>query len=112
MGLMILTSKQSTTNLIVKHIEHQKLHRNGALQAQAFVITLIDGEKYCFVYCRSTPNNADVKPMRILSSDCCLIIGDFNLSHRNLEDIAKIEKLCGSKKISALNEITRSRSNN
>lgn len=39
-------------------------------------------------------------------------MGDFNLSHRNAEDQTKIVELCQEKRINALNEITRSMSNN
>ena len=39
-------------------------------------------------------------------------MGDFNLSHRVIEDESKVKQLCQNKRISALNEITRSISNN
>ena len=47
-----------------------------------------------------------------LFSKCSIIMGDYNLCHRSSSDMAYIEKLCESNKYSALNEITRSRSNN
>ena len=39
-------------------------------------------------------------------------MGDFNLSHRNPVDQAKLDKLCQGQKRSVLNEITRAMSNN
>ena len=43
---------------------------------------------------------------------CTAILGDFNLSHRNEQEKNKLETLCQDKRFSALNEITRTISNN
>ena len=53
-----------------------------------------------------------MKAIDQLFSSCSIILGDLNLSHRNSEEFSKIKKLCASKKISVLNEITRTSSNN
>ena len=112
MGLMLLSSKCSTILKKVQTTKHQKLHRNGSLQAQSLIITLSSGETFGFIYCRSTPNNAEIKAIKICFDNCCLILGDFNLSHRINDEHEKIKKICGSRRISLLNEITRSKSDN
>ena len=67
---------------------------------------------YGFVYCRSTPSNPEIKAICKYFDECNLLMGDFNLSHRNQSDQDKIVKLCQEHRISVLKEITRSMSNN
>ena len=108
---MILSSRNSITVDKVQNITHQVAKRENKLQVQGLMVKLTSGDKYGFVYCRSTPNNLEIKAICKNFSECNLLMGDFNLSHRSLEDQEKIKKLCQGQKISALNEITRSMSN-
>ena len=112
MGLMLLSSKQSSIVQNIESVTHQSLKRGNTLQIQGLIVRLKIGENYGFVYCRSTPNQSEIQSICKCFEECTIIMGDFNLSHRVIEDQLKVKSLCQEKKISALNEITRSMSNN
>ena len=112
MGLMLLSSLNSLISNQVRSLNHQVVNRSGNLQIQGLILELIDGLSFGFIYCRSTPNNSEIRAIRKFFDQCAGIMGDFNLSHRTQEDQGKMEVLCQDDKFSALTEITRSRSNN
>ena len=96
----------------MKNITHQTAKRANNLQVQGMIVRLISGKNYGFIYCRSTPTNPEIKAICKYFQECNILMGDFNLSHRNPKDQEKIVKLCLQQKISHLHEITRSMSNN
>ena len=61
MGLMFLTCKKSTINEQVQSVTYQTLQRLSSLQVQGLIVRLTNGENYGFVYCRSTPNNPEIR---------------------------------------------------
>ena len=71
-----------------------------------------NGLKIGFIYCRSTPTEQEIRAIKKSFSECNIIMGDFNLSHRDHGDKEKLVSLCDNSKISLLKEITRSQSNN
>ena len=112
MGLMLLSSGKSDIRRQMKNITHQTAKRANNLQVQGMIVRLISGKNYGFIYCRSTPTNPEIKAICKYFQECNILMGDFNLSHRNPNDQEKIVKLCLQQKISHLHEITRSMSNN
>ena len=109
---MLLTSKTSSIDDQIRSVKHQSSSREKKLQIQGLVIRLIHGTILGFIYCRSTPSNSEIEAICKDFEKCNILMGDFNLSHRVSEDQQKILKLCQKKKSNALNEITRSLSNN
>ena len=112
MGLMLLSSKHSNAYKSIQSVTHQKAKREDKLQIQGLTVRFSHGLNVGFIYCRSTPSNSEIKSICRNFKDCNILMGDFNLSHRNEEDCKKLRNLCQSRKVSALNEITRSLSNN
>ena len=112
MGLLILSSKKSMISDQIRNITHQVVERNGNLQIQGLIVSLISGFDLRFIYCRSSPNNPEIKAINKYFDGCTALLGDFNLSHRNDQDKQKIMALCNETKVSALREITRAISNN
>ena len=112
MGLILLTSKKSSINDQIQSITYQSVSRQKKLQIQGLIVRLIKGINFGFVYCRSTPSNQEIKAIYTDFKECNIVMGDFNLSHRISEDQRKIVELCQQQKVNALNEITRSLSNN
>ena len=111
MGLMLLKNNKSRLSDQLS-IEYKVAKRRGAIQIQGLVVTLNTGSKFGFVYCRSTPSNAEVEAIKKSFCDCSILIGDFNISHRVKSDQEKLSNICGLTKVSILTEITRSVSNN
>ena len=112
MGLLILSSLTSSISDQIQSVTHQVVNRNGNLQIQGLIVKLTTGFNLGFVYCRSCPNNAEIKAMIKYFVECTALMGDLNLSHRNEQDKQKIKALCQEVRYSALLEITRSISNN
>ena len=112
MGLLLLSSKRSKISEQIQSITHQTTKRNENLQIQGLIVRLLNGLKFGFIYCRSTPNNPEIKAINKSFDECIVIMGDFNLSHRSEKDQEKLNVLCQAKKFSALAEITRPISNN
>ena len=109
---MLLTSKKSSVFENIHNVTYQTAKRKDNLQIQGIIVRLISDHKVGFVYCRSTPNNPEIRAICKYFNECNILMGDFNLSHRNLEDQDKIMKLCQDQNINSLKEITRSISNN
>ena len=111
MGLILLKSKKSKFNgkLI---ITHQTAKRNGKLQIEGVIVRTSYNLIFGFIYCRSAPNDLEIKAINKYFGECNTLMGDLNLSHRIEKDQSKVSKLCQNTKVSALNEITRSISNN
>ena len=112
MGLILLTSRKSLILDQFKSVSHLPAKRNNRLQIQGLIVRLINGLNFGFIYCRSSPNNPEIKAIRKYFDECNFLMGDFNLSHRVKEDQVKINNLCQETKTSFLNEITRTISNN
>ena len=112
MGLMLLTSKQSSVFDQIQNVTHQTPKRENKIQIQGLVVRITAGQNFGFVYCRSTPNYPEIKAICKYFCECNILMGDLNLSHQVTEDQDKIVKLCQEHKINALKEITRSVSNN
>ena len=112
MGMMILSRNSSCVEEQILNVTHQIAKRGDNLQVEGLVVRFKSENNFGFVYCRSTPNNPEIKSICKYFDECNILMGDFNLSHRNPDDQVKVVKLCQGKKISALNEITRSMSDN
>ena len=112
MGLMVLSNFNSSISNKISNLNHQVVKRDGHLQIQGLIIKLTDELSLGFVYCRSSPSNAEIKAMNKYFNQCTTVMGDFNLSHRHEKDQEKLKALCQDGKFSALNEITRAISNN
>ena len=112
MGLLLMLNMNLTLKDEINDVMHQVIKRQENLQIQGLIINLNNGLSLGFVYCRSNPNNSEIKAIKNYFANCDAIMGDFNLSHRNEQDVEKIKSLCGEERISALTEITRSQSNN
>ena len=64
-------------------ITHQTAKRNGDLQIEGLIVKMENGLEIGFLYCRSTPTDAEIKKY---FGECNVIMGDLNLSHRILKD--------------------------
>ena len=111
MGLLLLKSKKSKFSGKIS-ITYQTAKREDKLQIEGLIVNAREDLILGFVYCRSTPNESEIKAMNKYFGMCNVLMGDFNLSHRIARDQAKIVTLCQSKKVSCLKEITRALSNN
>ena len=112
MGMLLLVGKNSSIigqSIVVTHLPAL---RDGKLQIQGIIVRLKDDMQCGFIYCRSNPNNSEIRGIKKYFDECTFLMGDLNLSSRVVEDRGKINQLCEDKKISALKEITRSISNN
>ena len=111
MGLMLLSSRGSKFNGQVS-ITHQTAKRDESFQIEGIVLRLKPNLNIGFVYCRSSPTHQEIKAINKYFEECNILMGDFNLSHRVIQDQEKVKNLCQQTKFSALNEITRAVSNN
>ena len=112
MGMMLLSNKSSIVLNQMENITHQTAKREDKLQVQGLIVRMKSGLSLGFVYSRSTPTNPEIKAICKYFDECNILMGDFNLSHRDKDDQLKVMKLCQGRKINALNEITRVMSNN
>ena len=112
MGLLVLSNQNSLISNQIQSLEHQVVNRNGQLQIQGLIVKLANGFNLGFIYCRSGPNNPEIKAINKYFEECTAILGDLNLSHRNEKDQEKLNALCQEVRCSALTEITRAISNN
>ena len=112
MGMMLLVSKKSKVANFMKDITHQTAKREDNLQIQGLVVRMNGWGCYGFIYCRTTPTNGEVKGINKYFKECDVLMGDLNLSNQNLTDQEKLSILCQNNKVSLLDEITRSISNN
>ena len=112
MGLMLLSSKQSSIAQQFNSVTRQRIRRDNKLQVQSLVVRLKTGPIFGFAYCRSTPSLSEVSVMCKELNECSILMGDFNLSYRLAGDQERIAMLCSTKRINCLKEITRSASNN
>ena len=110
MGLLALAKDEMMAN--IEDIHHYNVANAGILKLQALIVSLKCGRSVGFLYCRSTPSSSDIARIKEIFIDCNAYMGDLNLSHRIEGDKTKLRMLCGDSKISVLNEITRSISNN
>ena len=112
MGLLLLTPKDLNMRSKMASVSYQCAQRDKDLQIQGIVVKMKSGLSVGFLYCRSTPNNPEIKAINKYFEDCQFLLGDFNLSTKILQDNKKIKQLCGSKKFLVLEETTRVISDN
>ena len=112
MGLIALASKNSILSGKFNNFKHIHVKRNECLQIQGMILSFKNDINFGFLYSRSTPNKNEINYIQKAFNDCDVIMGDLNLSHKKKEDQQKLDILCGNKKKSILNELTRSISNN
>ena len=112
MGLLLLISKKSKFQDQIQSLTIQTLKRGDHLQIQGLIVRLLNDLKLGFLYCRSTPTHKEIKAINKSFSECHVLTGDFNLSHRVAADKIMLDMLCQETKVSILHEITRSQSIN
>ena len=112
MGLLLISPNRSNIRKKMKTVTYQPAKRNGDLQIQGIIVRMMNGLSIGFIYCRSTPNNPEIKAINKYFAECKFLLGDFNLSLRNPKDVQKLEDLCKKDKFISLKEITRIVSNN
>ena len=112
MGLMLLTSKESSILNQFRSITYLPANRNDKLQIQGLIVRLKSDVNFGFIYCRSSPTDPEIKAINKYFIECNFLMGDLNLSHRSKDDQVKIQDLCQETKSSYLREITRTISNN
>ena len=103
MGLILLSSRISKFNGEVS-ITHQTAKRDGNLQIEGMILRLKCNLKFGFVYCRSSPTYQEIKAINKYFEECNVLMGDFNLSHRDKQDQNKITNLCQQSKFSSLKD--------
>ena len=91
MGLMLLAPRKSNNKLRnqLKSVTYQPADRNGNLQIQGLIIRTTNSLNTGFIYCRSTPNDKEVKAINKYFAECHALLGDFNLSPRDANDLKK-----------------------
>ena len=82
MGLLLLSSKKSNILDNIQSITTQTAKRDGNLQIEGLIVKMTAGLTFGFVYCRSTPNQPEIKAICKAFKECRVLMGDFNLSHR------------------------------
>ena len=107
----MLLSKECSKEKIESISYLTEMH-DKRLQIEGIKVYLKTNMCIGFIYCRSTPNNEDVKFFNKVFVDCNVLLGDFNLSHRIESEKKKLHEICGDSRVSILNEITRATSNN
>ena len=112
MGLILLTSKSSLILSQILSYRHQTAKRDACLQIQGLVLRLHNHLNIGFMYCRSTPNEKEIKGTLKSFKECQILMGDFNLSPKLPKDLKKLNTLCGDEKNISLKEITRTLSCN
>ena len=78
MGLMLLAGKNSLLvgqSIIVTHLPAK---RDKKLQIQGIIVSLKNDLKCGFIYCRSTPNNSEIRAIKKYFDGCSFLMGDFN----------------------------------
>ena len=112
MGLMLLSNNNSNGVDKMQSISYKVAKREKEPQIEGLVVRMRNKINIGFIYSRSSPTNSEVKGICKNFEDCNILMGDFNLSHKNAEDQLKVVKLCHGRKVNALKEITRTMSNN
>ena len=114
MGLLVIASKSFNNKArhILKTISYMPAERNNKLQIQGLILRISKSINVGFLYCRTKPNNKEVQAIVKYFQECHALLGDLNLSIRDVEDLKKLKTLCNKKKEIALVETTRIVSNN
>ena len=112
MGLILLCPKNTTIQDQLLSYRHQSSNRHDGLQMQGLIVRFKTSLSIGFVYCRSTPNEREVKRIQKCFEECSILMGDFNLLPKEAKDKKKLDTLCSDDKICSLNEVTRRMSNN
>ena len=86
MGLLLLSSLSSSMSNQIQSVTHQVVQRNGKLQIQGLIVRLTNGFNLGFIYCRSGPNDSEIKAINKHFDECTAIMGDFNLSQISMKD--------------------------
>ena len=112
MGLILLSSRNSGILSQLKSYRHQTAKRDNSLQIQGLIVRLQKPINIGFIYCRTTPNNQELKAIIKCFKECQVLMGDLNLSPKVSKDLKKLNVLCGNEKSIALRETTRRLSDN
>ena len=88
-------------------LKYQKVYRSQKIQIQGLILRLTDDLNIGFVYCRSTPNEEEIRKLNRCFNECQILMGDLNLSTKIEAEVKKLNNLCKSEKYLALKEITR-----
>ena len=112
MGLILLSSNNSLIKDQLKSVRYQTARRDDSLQIQGLLVRLLKPLSIGFVYCRTTPNEREIRGIKKYFGECQTIMGDFNLSPKLTKDLKKLNVLCGNEKMIHLKEITRRLSDN
>jgi hypothetical protein len=107
MGLLLLAPKASNVTTILKSLRYQKALRIDKLQIQGLIVRFTNHINIGFIYCRTTPTDAEVRATRETFKECQVLMGDFNLSPKKEAEQEKLKLLCNNDKCMALKEITR-----
>ena len=107
MGMLALKSKESKVNKKIKNVGYNTLQRSGNIQIEGLFVNMKDGMQIGFIYCRTKPTHEEIKAINEFFINAHIVLGDFNLSHRDEEDKSKLQKLVEPSKVSMLEEITR-----
>ena len=110
MGILLLSNVANSFQ--VESVTYKSARRNTSLQIQGIIVRLEMGLKIGFLYCRSTPTIKEIEAIKKEFSECTVLLGDLNLSHRVTEEKKKIDMLCEPSRFNSLTEITRTESNN
>ena len=70
MGLILLTKLNGSIASKIESSTHEVVKRDGNLQIQGLILRVINGYNLGFVYCRSSPTNAEVKAMNKYFNEC------------------------------------------
>ena len=112
MGLLLLAPKGSNVMKFLKSLRYQKALRKDKLQVEGLIVRLTNQISIGFVYCRSTPTEAEIRGINKHFEECNVLMGDLNLTFKKEGEQRKLDSLCKSDKFMALKEITRVSSNN
>ena len=96
MGMIFLSPKKSDLMKILKGVQYFKIFRSKEIQIQGLIIRLNKDINMTFVYCRSTPNQKEIKEMKKYCDGSQVVMGDFNLSNKKEAEEKKLDLLSGS----------------
>ena len=70
MGLILLAPKGSNIMNFLTSLRYQKALRNNKLQVEGLIVRLTNEVNIGFLYCRSTPNEAEIKGINKHFTEC------------------------------------------
>ena len=79
MGLLLLISKKSNISGSLS-ITYQTAKRGDHVQIEGIIVKDVEELILGFIYCRSTPTDAEIKAINKYFGECNVLLGDFNLA--------------------------------